>query len=82
VVRKLLERGAIGLLTTHDLALSALAEASGVHGANIHFQDTLEGDRLHFDYKIRPGVVTRRNALDLMRMVGIEVPGRPPTLPE
>ena len=79
VVRKLLERGAIGLLTTHDLALSALAEASGVRGANIHFQDTLEGDRLHFDYKIRPGVVTRRNALDLMRMVGIEVPGRPPT---
>ncbi len=75
VVRKLLERGAIGLLTTHDLALSSLAEAPDIHGANIHFQDTIEGDRLIFDYKIRSGVVTRRNALDLMRMVGIEVPG-------
>jgi len=74
VVRKLLERGAIGLLTTHDLALSALAEAPGIQGANIHFQDTLTDNRLTFDYKIRPGVVTRRNALDLMRMVGIEVP--------
>jgi hypothetical protein len=78
VVRKLLERGAIGLVTTHDLALSALAEAPGIRGANIHFQDTLEGDRLVFDYKIRPGVVTRRNALDLMRMVGIDVPSDPP----
>ena len=79
VVRKLLDRGAIGLLTTHDLALSALAEAPGLCGANIHFQDTLEGDRLLFDYKIRPGVVTRRNSLDLMRMVGIEVPGEKAT---
>jgi len=75
VVRKLLERGAIGLLTTHDFALATLADGPGICGANIHFQDTLEGDRLLFDYKIRPGVVTRRNALDLMRMVGIEVPG-------
>jgi hypothetical protein len=75
VVRTLLERGAIGLLTTHDFALATLADSQGVRGANIHFQDTLEGDRLLFDYKIRPGVVTRRNALDLMRMVGIEVPG-------
>jgi hypothetical protein len=75
VVRTLLERGAIGLLTTHDFALSTLADSPGIRGANIHFQDTLEGDRLLFDYKIRPGVVTRRNALDLMRMVGIEVPG-------
>lgn len=75
VVRKLLERGAIGLLTTHDLALSVLVDIADLRGANIHFQDTLEGDRLVFDYKIRPGVVTRRNALDLMRMVGIELPG-------
>jgi hypothetical protein len=78
VVRKLGERGAIGLLTTHDLALSALAEAPDLGGANIHFEDTLQGDRLLFDYKIRPGVVTRRNALDLMRMVGIDVPGGRP----
>ncbi len=74
VVRRLIELGAIGLVTTHDLALSDLAEAPELHGANIHFQDSLEGDRLIFDYRIRPGVVTRRNALDLMRLVGIEIP--------
>jgi hypothetical protein len=71
IVRQLLERGAVGLVTTHDLALSELANAHS--GANVHFQDTLEGDRLLFDYRLRPGVVTRRNALDLMRLVGIEV---------
>jgi DNA mismatch repair ATPase MutS len=64
----------VGLVTTHDLALSDLAEAPELHGSNIHFQDSLEGDRLIFDYRIRPGVVTRRNALDLMRLVGITIP--------
>ena len=39
----------------------------------MHFQDTLEGDRLLFDYRLQPGVVTRRNALDLMRLVGIDI---------
>ncbi len=71
IIRQLLECGAIGLVTTHDLALSELANTHS--GANVHFQDTLEGDRLLFDYRLRPGVVTRRNALDLMRLVGIEV---------
>ena len=61
----------MGLVTTHDLARSELANARP--GANVHFQDTLEGDRLVFDYRLRPGVVTRRNALDLMRLVGIDV---------
>ena len=73
IIRQLLERGAIGLVTTHDLALSELANTQSSPGVNVHFQDTLEGDRLLFDYRLRPGVVTRRNALDLMRLVGIEV---------
>jgi hypothetical protein len=74
VVRRLRERGAVGLVTTHDLALADLADAPELRGANIHFQDSLDGDRLLFDYRIRTGVVTRRNALDLMRLVGIDVP--------
>jgi hypothetical protein len=73
ILRQLLERGAVGLVTTHDLALSALADRPSNPGANVHFQDTLEGDRLLFDYRLQPGVVTRRNALDLMRLVGIDV---------
>ena len=73
IIRQLLERGAVGLVTTHDLALSELANTQTCPGSNVHFQDTLEGDRLLFDYRLRPGVVTRRNALDLMRLVGIDV---------
>jgi hypothetical protein len=73
IIRQLLERGAVGLVTTHDLALSELANTQASPGLNVHFQDTLEGDRLIFDYRLRAGVVTRRNALDLMRLVGIDV---------
>ena len=73
VIRSLLDRGAIGLVTTHDLSLSELADRPDSAGSNVHFQDTLEGERLVFDYRLHPGVVTRRNALDLMRLVGIDV---------
>src|SRR5437764_13603522 len=73
IVRGLVERGAIGLATTHDLALAHIAEALAPRAANVHFEDHLEGDALVFDYKMRPGVVTKSNALALMRAVGIDV---------
>jgi hypothetical protein len=73
LVRALLERGAIGLATTHDLALSRVAEDLAPKALNVHFEDRLEGGRLVFDYKMRPGVVARSNALDLMRAVGLGV---------
>jgi len=68
VVRGLVERGAIGLVTTHDLALAELAGAT-----NVHFEDHLAGGKLSFDYKMRPGVVKKSNALELMRSVGLDV---------
>lgn len=73
VVRSLVRRGAIGLITTHDLALARIAEAVGEHGANVHFEDHFEDGRITFDYKVRPGVVQKSNALELMRSVGLEV---------
>ncbi|MCL4683546.1 DNA mismatch repair protein MutS [Myxococcota bacterium] len=73
VVRSLVERGAIGLVTTHDLALAKLAESPELHAANVHFEDALIDGHMHFDYKMRPGVVTRSNAIELMRAVGLEV---------
>ena len=63
----------MGLATTHDLALTRLADALEPRAANVHFEDRLEGDRLVFDYVMRPGVVARSNALDLMRSVGLEI---------
>jgi hypothetical protein len=73
IVRSLIARGAIGLLTTHDLALARIAEALGPRAANIHFEDQLVEGRISFDYRIRPGVVERSNALELMRSVGLQV---------
>lgn len=73
VVRGLVERGAIGLLTTHDLALAEIAETLKGLAANVHFEDQLEGAEIHFDYRLRPGIVQRSNALELMRAVGLEV---------
>jgi len=72
-VRGLVARGAIGLLTTHDLALAEIAEALGAKAINCHFEDRLEDGRLLFDYRLRPGVVRRSNALELMRSLGLEV---------
>ena len=73
IVRTLVDRGAIGLITTHDLALAQIASDFGGRAANVHFEDALEDGRLHFDYRLRQGIVERSNALDLMRSVGLEV---------
>ena len=73
VVRGLVERGAIGLITTHDLALAEIAVALGARGRNLHFEDQLVEGRMSFDHRLREGVVTRSNALALMRAVGLEV---------
>ena len=72
VLRSLLGRGAIGLVTTHDLALSEMAPALGA-AVNAHFEDEVKGGEVIFDYRLRPGVVTHSNALALMRAVGLEV---------
>jgi hypothetical protein len=73
IVRNLVARGAIGLATTHDLALAQIADELAPRAANVHFEDRVEEGRVTFDYRVRPGVVTKSNALELMRAVGIEV---------
>jgi hypothetical protein len=73
LLRALLERGFIGLVTTHDLSLARVAAELAPSAENVHFEDRLENGRLRFDYRMRPGVVERSNALDLMRAVGLEV---------
>jgi DNA mismatch repair ATPase MutS len=73
IVRALVERGAIGLVTTHDLALAEIGGSLNGNIHNVHFQDELEEGRIHFDYRLRPGVVTKSNGLELMRSIGLEV---------
>jgi hypothetical protein len=73
VIRKLVSSGAISLVTTHDLALTEIVDSFGSRAANIHFEDRIVDGRMTFDYRIRPGVVRRSNALELMRMMGLDV---------
>ena len=74
LLQSLLDEGAIGLMTTHDLALAQIADRLAPRAANVHFQDSIEERTITFDYRMRPGPVTRSNALALMRAVGLEVP--------
>jgi len=75
IVRSLMERNAIGIVSTHDLALAGIPEAMGGRAANWHFEDRLEQNQLIFDYKLKPGVVKTSNALELMRSIGLGVDG-------
>ena len=73
LVRTLVDRGAIGLITTHDLALAHIADGLGDAALNVHFSDTIMNGQLNFDYRLRPGIVEHSNALELMRSVGLDV---------
>jgi DNA mismatch repair ATPase MutS len=74
VLRALLDRDAIGLITTHDLALTTVGDDLAPRAANVHFDDRFEGGEIVFDYVMKPGPVTRSNAIALMRAVGLDVP--------
>jgi hypothetical protein len=73
LVRGLVQRGAIGLITTHDLALADIADELGERAANVHFEDQIEDGKISFDYHMRAGVVRKSNAIELMRQVGLEI---------
>src|SRR5204863_504642 len=71
LLREFIARNAIGLVTTHDLALAGAADTLGGAALNVHFEDQLVDGKLAFDYVLRPGVVTKSNALALMRSIGL-----------
>jgi len=73
ILRGLVDLGAIGLATTHDLALAVVADSLAPRARNVHLEDRFEEGVLHFDYQLRPGVVQSSNAIALMRSVGLDV---------
>jgi hypothetical protein len=73
IVRSLFERGALGLVTTHDLALAEIVLTLGSAAANAHFEDNLKDGKLGFDHRLSPGIVKTSNALQLMRSIGLEI---------
>ena len=73
LVRALVAQGAVGLITTHDLALTQIPETTRGAAVNCHFEDHLEDGQLKFDYRLKPGVVRTSNALKLMQSIGLAV---------
>ncbi|MBX5483350.1 MAG: DNA mismatch repair protein MutS [Myxococcaceae bacterium] len=71
LLRLLLETGAIGAVTTHDLALTSLAEVTWASVRNVHFRDQLVDGKMCFDYRMREGVVETTNALRVLAEAGI-----------
>ena len=75
VLVHLLDRGAFGLVATHDIALHTLEDERKGKVVNQHFTDVVVDGEMLFDYKLRPGVVRTSNALRLLTLAGIDVPG-------
>ncbi len=73
VLRTLIARNAVGLVSTHDLALARIADDTNARALNVHLQDQLKDGKMAFDYHLRAGVVAKSNAIELMRAVGLEV---------
>ena len=73
LLRHLLERRAIGMVTTHDLALTEIVAVLGNSARNVHLEDQIVDGKMKFDYKLREGVVTKSNAIELMRLIGLEM---------
>lgn len=71
VVRGLVRRRAVGIVTTHDLALTDIVSTLSGRAANFHFGDTFAEGKLSFDYKLLPGIAESTNALELMRSIGL-----------
>ncbi len=71
LVKTFLKQGAIGLLTTHDLALTQIPEGMNGLARNYHFDDHLEDGKLVFDFKLKEGIVQSSNALRLMESIGL-----------
>ncbi len=73
VFRTLSKAGALGAVSTHDLALTEIAELDGLHGANIHMGSRNGTDALDFDYLVKPGVTQEANALAIARLAGVPI---------
>ena len=73
IVRAFVTAGAIGLVSTHDLALTSIGGLPPGTLRNVHFQDDLSEGQMRFDFTLREGVVTKSNGIELMRAIGLKV---------
>lgn len=73
LIEQLLKVDAVGILATHDLALTDLEEKYPQQVFNYHFDVQVQKEVLFFDYALKHGICTSMNASILMRKIGIDV---------
>ncbi len=71
IIESLLAGGAIGALSTHDLALTEIGDIPHLRGLNMHMDSTHPDDPLGFDYRLKSGVSRHSNALAIVKMIGV-----------
>lgn len=72
LIKNLIKEGASGFVSTHDLELGDLEEEDKGGVENFHFKEYYKDGQIYFDYKLRKGISTTRNAIYLMKMAGID----------
>lgn len=73
LIKQLAKKGSMGLVSTHDLELSELEKENDSMVLNYHFEEYYKDDKIYFDYKLKRGVSTTRNAIYLMKLAGIKI---------
>jgi MutS domain V len=71
VINELMGTGAIGIITTHDLALTEIGNQFDGRVSNVHFEEHYVEGEMRFDYKMLPGVLTRTNGVNVMAALGL-----------
>ena len=74
VIQQLAANAAIGIVTTHDLALTEIAQAFEGRAINVHFEEHYEDGEMRFDYLMRHGTLTRTNGINVMAALGLLPP--------
>ena len=70
-IKRLTRPSCITLVTTHDFELCDLQSPNDLPIKNFHFEESYPDDKIHFDFKIRPGRCHTTNARYLLKMAGI-----------
>jgi len=76
LIGALVARGAVGALSTHDLALTEIGEDPLLRGVNVHMESATPEQPLAFDYRVKTGIAQQTNALAIVRMMGIAIEER------
>lgn len=73
LVNQLNRTGNLGVISTHDLELGEMAKHKDSKIKNYHFSEYYRENKIYFDYKLKDGISSTRNAVYLMKLAGIKI---------